>query len=317
MISIWAGMSVLMSGLVSVQPISTLGEPRESRLASLAPERPEGYFELAEEVADEVRSPEDLALARTLYVLAFELSRREGASSPLAASACLGLAHLERLRSDRRWLVALASTQDPRYATQDWNVEAGSASSTEVALRAATALGLARTGESRQAQDLLSKPGVMPLLQEYERAIGTTGLAGALSRLEKHLKSWPCPECQNRRILSRQTDAGLEHRLCGTCGGNPGPALSNDELVGQLAFEAVLLKGIQRSWAAQIAVDQGVPLRDPDPAELAPTYRVDPTKPYWRDGRWVEAARAGGGDASAPAPASSVPAVRDKQIEPK
>ena len=46
------------------------------------------------------------------------------------------------------------------------------------------------------------------------------------------------------------------------------------------------MNGIQRSWGATIVIDQGAPLRDPDPDQLASYYRVDAGKPYWRGGAW-------------------------------
>ncbi len=313
---------------VLAAPLASRPEPtRTDRLAALAPENPGAYFELAEEIADEARTPDDLALARTLYVLAFDLARskrpnptnaptsapasptaapRTGPSpealAQIAASACLGLAELERLPHERRWLRALAGLQDSRYAERDWNVPAAASQADETAYRAATALGLARSGDGRQAQELLDKPGVRAVLQEYERAIGDSGHAGAISRLEKYIRAWPCPECQNRRFVAKPGDRGggggggggnqpPEFRICFTCKGNPGPVLSNHELMAQLGFESALLAGVQRSWAAELAVRQSAPLRDPDPAELAPTYRVDPTKVYWREGRWVNASQ--------------------------
>jgi hypothetical protein len=36
-----------------------------------------------------------------------------------------------------------------------------------------------------------------------------------------------------------------------------------------------------------VIVDLGAPLRDPDLDEVAPTYGVDPARPYWREGKWV------------------------------
>jgi hypothetical protein len=289
-----------------IQPASPEASPPppvaaelQERLVALRPDEPTGYLELAEELADRAESPEELAQARTLYVLAFELARSPGAgiakAPAVAASACLGLAELERLPQERRWLRAIAGLQDPRYATQDWNVPAAASPADETAYRAASVLGLARSGDGRQAQELLDKPGVRAMLQEYERAIGDSGFSGAMSRLEKYLRAWPCPECQNRRFVNKPADragagpSGVEARVCFTCKANPGPPLENDELLAQLGFEALLLNGVQRSWAAQLAVDQAAPLRDPDPSELAPTYRVDPKKVYWRAGHWLDA----------------------------
>jgi hypothetical protein len=262
-----------------------------ARLATLSPDKPEEYFRLAEEVAETgaaAGDAEQLALARTLYVLTFELDRRTGHAGPLAASAAIGLAGIERLDRDRRWLAAVAGAIDPRYALQDWTIAAGGSISEEQAYDAATVLGLARSGDGKEARRRLDKPGISETLKRYERLIGTSGETGALSRLDKYMSAWPCPECGNERVVRRMGDRGPELRLCPTCHGNPGPELSEDELIGQLRFEAALLNGIQRSWAAQVIVDQYAPLRDPDPDELAATYRVDAQKAYWRNGGWTD-----------------------------
>lgn len=260
-----------------------------SRLTALRPENPEAYYLLAEEVADTAASPEEFKLASSLFALAFELDRQPGRTGRLAASAALGLAHIERLDRDRRWLVAVAGAIDPRYALPDWSVGVSGSISDDLAYTAATVLGQARAGEGRDARKLMDKPGVTDTLKKYERLIGSTGETGALSRLDKYTQGWPCPECGNARAVTKMGERGPELRICPTCRGNPGPVLSEEELIAQLRFEAVLLSGIQRSWAAQLIVDQGAPLRDPDPDELASAYGVDAARPYWRDGKWMGA----------------------------
>jgi hypothetical protein len=256
------------------------------RLSELKPENPLDYFLLAEEVAEIAIDPDRERLAKELYILAFELDRGGGRPGPLAASAAIGLAGVERLERDRRWLVALAGAIDRRYALPDWNVAAASSISEELAYNAATVLGMARAGEGRDARKWLDKPGVMQTLRRYERLIGSSGETGALSRLDKYIENWPCQECGNERTVRRVGDRGPELRLCPSCAGNPGPAMPHEEYIAQLRFESALLNGVQRSWGAQLIVDQSAPLRDPDPDELAATYRVDPGKPYWRGGRW-------------------------------
>lgn len=257
------------------------------RLAELRPAEPQGYFLLGEEVADAASAdPALLPTARTLFVLSLELDRRRGGSA-LASSACLALADLERKDSDRRWLRALASSLDRRYAATDWSVSAGRTAPDETAYKAASTLGLVRAGEGKMAEKLFNEAGVASMLTEFERMIGTTEATGALHRLSKAMQVWPCPECGNERILWGPGESGPQARLCPSCGGNPGPRMSEEEFIAQLRFEAMLLSGIQRSWAAQVVTDQGAPLRDPDPSELAPIYSVDPSRTLWRHGRWT------------------------------
>jgi len=271
------------------QPGAGVDAKLAARLADLRPENPEAYFLLAEEVADVAVDADEIKLASSLYALAFELDRQPGRAGELAASAVLGLAAIERLDRDKRWLISLAGAIDRRYGMPDWNVGVSASITDELAYDAATVLGQARAGEGRDARRLMDKPGVTETLRRYERLIGSTGETGALSRLDKYMQGWPCPECGNSRTVTKMSERGPELRLCGTCGGNPGPKLSEEEMIAQLRFEAVLLNGIQRSWSAQMVVDLGATLRDPDPEELGKSYGVEASRPYWRGGRWVGA----------------------------
>jgi hypothetical protein len=257
------------------------------RLEALRPDDPEAYFLLAEEVADTAADRDATELARTLYVLAFHLDLQRAPQGAIAASAAVGLAQIERLERDRRWLLAMAGTIDRRYAAPDWNVPASLSVSEETAYLAAAAIGLARSGDGRDAKRLLDDRGVRDLLRRYERAIGSSGETGALFRIEKYTEQWPCRECGNSRVVTKPTERGAELRLCSTCRGNPGPRLSEEEFIAQLRFESYLLSGIQRSWAAQEIVDQGAPLRDPDPADVADTFGIDVNRCWWRGGQWV------------------------------
>ena len=266
-----------------------LSADQQTILRNLTPEGPDGpasYVLLAEEIADTAVEAPQIDLAKSLYALGYELARAAGQNG-LAATACLGLAAIERLEQDRRWLLAVAAAVDPRYARPDWAVAASAAPTQETALRAAEAIGLARAGEGREAHRRLDEPAVRALIADYDRALGATGASGAAFKVDKAASEWPCPECANRRVVSRTGPGGGELRICPVCRGNPGPLLTHDEFMAQLRFEATLLQGIQRSWAAQLAVDLGAPLRDPDPDQLAAAYGVDVKRPYWRSGQWV------------------------------
>lgn len=268
-------------------PPAKLDEATMTALAALRSDNPEAYFLLGEEIADGAEDEGRLGLAKSLFALAFELERKRSAGSTLAAASAMALAKIERLDRDKRWLMAIAGSVDRRYALPDWNVGAAASISDETAYKAAVVLGMTRSGDGREARRVLDQPGVSEVLKRYERAIGSTGETGALSRLDKYMQQWPCPECGNARSVSKPGERGPEVRLCATCRGNPGPRIDSEEYIAQLRFEAALLNGIQRSWAAQVIVDQGAPLRDPDLDELAPTYSVDVAKAYWRNGAWV------------------------------
>lgn len=261
-----------------------------SRLERLRPQEPTAYFILAEEVGEAAHSIAQVDLARTLYVLAFELARSRGPGySQLAASACLGLAQLDPSDANRAWLESLAGASDPRYAQADWSRVAIGEVSDDTAFALATAMGYVRSGEGLRAAKILDNPAVMDLLNQYEAMLSTTSSSGGRLRLQRHIKAWPqCPECGNDRIVTRKNSSPPVKTLCYTCRGNPGPVLSAAELVVHLRTESRLLSGIHRSWGAQYIAGLDAPIHDPDPDELALAYGVDPAKVYWRDGVWHE-----------------------------
>ncbi len=265
------------------------------RLGALSPDKPMGYFLLGEEVAADATDNEARDLARRLYVLAYELDARSAAEKGrfrLGPSVCLGLASMASRDDERRWLRALAETLSEREPSLGGTTADGIGGfDPEAAFDLATAMGLARSGEGRRAEQLLDKPGVSELLDRIEAQPMPDGSLNNLRAFFKRaIRDWPiCPQCRNRRVVPAGSNRNGEMVLCDTCRGNPGPKLTEQELANQLRIEAVLLQGTQRSWAAQVLADAGAPLRDLDPSELAGTYRVDPAKPLWRDGQWTAA----------------------------
>lgn len=263
------------------------------RLAALKPENPRSYFELGEEVAGEATGADDRRLARHLYVLALEITRRDIVPDPaLPSSVCLALAAIAETDDEKRWLTALAEALAPEGTPDVRRIKTSTASRDPAAFDLATMLSYVRSGEGRRAATILNKPGVAQLLDKCDRIL-MPGVGGA-GMVRKHIDDWPiCAQCRNRRFI--KDGAGVH--LCPMCSGVPGPKMSADELVGHIRTEAILLSGQQRSWAGQVTSDYGSPLRELDPSEPAATYNVDPWKPLWRGGRWVA-------DPDAPKPAA-------------
>ena len=289
------------------------------RLTALAPANPRAYFELGEEVGSEAADATDRRLARQLHALAFELIRTPGRASqaveqragaekasgragghdrdnkPVLAQAvravqsgaALALAELAEAPGERRWLLAMAgSVGTVSVSTDDPAVDEPRSEQDPAALEAATVLDMSRNGDGRRASRLLEKPEVAAALARYARLLDPSGLNGGLDRVRRRIAEWPiCSECKNRRFVKGPEGV----RLCGTCGGRPGPRVSQEELIEDIRTESALLRGSQHSWAAQVIFDAGAPLRDPDLAEIAATYGVDAARPLWREGTWVSA----------------------------
>lgn len=264
----------------------------EAKLEALAPSNPLGYFLLAEEVAEVARKNDEVDLARRLYVLSIVLSENKpqvdrSAGFPVTASASVGLASLETVESRKQWLLALAGRIDERYAARRWDETDSGDTADEASLQLSEAIGLTLSGDGSLARTRFDDPRVSSLLEESRDGVnGPTSQASATGIL-REAEIWPCPECGNARIVADRSKGGSARRLCSTCRGNPGPVVDKQTFLDYLAFQSALLKGKQKSWSAELAVDGAAPLRDPDSSEIAPTMGVDPELVYYRSGRWV------------------------------
>ena len=281
------------------------------------------YLSLAEEVASETGSPEDRDLSRQLFAIAYDLERTTRARPEVMAGACLGLASLEASDEGSAWLYAVAGLVDPRATRSAGAGVTTIAVAPEVAITAANALGLARSGEGRRASRMYEDPAVRRVFERYGGLLGGSGGLSGLSRFERALRDWPDLECGGSRVITRRGEDGIETLICPTCRGNPGPPLSEAEFLNHLRFESRLLRGIHQSWGAQIAADGGAPLLDPDPDRvpelLAARYGVDTTKRLWRDGQWIEAApaaQAPDADADAQSGTPSADGAREAEEDP-
>lgn len=275
----------------------------KSRLEALRPSDPEGYFTLAEEVAD--AAPGDLAsrqIAARLYIIAMNLDLVRNPTRPaLAASACIALADLDPNAAESTWLLALAQRLDPRQSRPQWLTPPASAAPDSVQFRIATAIGMIRTGDGIQAKRILSDRAVEPSFRALDRLLRRTSTLSVRDLL-REASRWPCPECANQRVVRRPGVAPPEYRVCATCGGTPGPDLSTPQLIEHLRIESYLLDVGQRSWGAQTLVDGGVPIVDPEPDSVAKAFAVNPRQTLFRNGEWVAPA----GDAP-PSPRAPTP----------
>ncbi len=267
-----------------VQPVT---ERFAARLAALSPTEPEPYLLLAEEVLDASSGPADTRLAIELFGRAFEIARGRPGDRHIAAGACHGLAESTGVQRDRRWYDALASVVDPAGAPPGWLRKPPPTSVDAMPFRLAVLLGHVRAGEGVIARQVLAKPEVLQAFRAIEPLMRRGGVSGGVSWLEREAAAWPCRECANKGVVRRGSGPQPEYRACPACGGTPGPAMQASELMAQVRLESWLLQGAQRSWAAQLAADDGAPLADPDPAAVCTRAGIDATRMYWRHGRWV------------------------------
>ena len=260
------------------------------RLVALDPKEPMMYFELAEEVASELRHDRGEQLASALYVLAYDLSRESQGIPTLTRHVCLALAELEGPDSERRpWLLAIASLQETSESTQNRD----SVAQREARETIATALSYYTAEDYLKARIQFNRPQAV----RYINALRGNDRQLLDDIIETTEAEASCVVCQNRRtVRSRSTKSGgAPDELCTRCAGNPGPRLSEDEYRRTIRFEIDLFEVPSTSWSAQLDRDGAKPLREADPDQLAPLYDVDPRATTfvldengsWRNGTWA------------------------------
>ena len=264
----------------------------KARLEALRPSDPMAYFELGEEVAYEMPFLAGRDMARRLFVLAFELDRASDHPRGLGASVCLALAELSTDVNEQRWLRALAEALEGSLSDVRWSASFAVGGSDRGPLDLADAMGRARAGDVRQLRTMLSRFDVVTMLRDAGmKPDDARDFVGTLDREMDRLRAHP-PSREVRKTIDGELVVELEPMS----GGNPGPSLTRDEYLGQLRVEMLLLDGRPSTWAGQMLMGGGAPLRDIEPGELAPYFGVDPARSQfrtpagaeWRDGAWVE-----------------------------
>ncbi|MBL8760681.1 MAG: hypothetical protein JNL50_05195 [Phycisphaerae bacterium] len=263
---------------------AVLGEEILARLKAVEAGNPESLLRAGEDLAA-MGTPLSARVARRVLAGAIEVDRARGGGR-VAAGACLLLAELSTSDPDRRWFAALARAMEAGAPGRAWRRAGEEGYSAEAAYNAACVVGLVRAGDGLAARQLLNEPGVRQVLLDHERLLSTIGEPGGLAYLEREAGKWPCPECRNDRVVRTVVERQVQYKLCPACGGNPGPMLSDGAIILQLRLEARLLHGVQRSWAAQLAADHGLPLDDPDADELSKVLGFDSLAFVFRDGGW-------------------------------
>lgn len=272
------------SGGERVQPLAW-AEERDAmlveRLRALEPGDPMAYFELGEEVVSSFPGARGYGLARELFALAYALDAERGGPLDLAPSAALAIAEVSD-PSERRWLLTMARTLRRGEAAPTGRGEV----SREWA-RCAEVVTLHRAGAYQRMRPLLRRV-------DMERTLRDAGLPTEDAvRLVILIEDAASNDRDEGRTDPR-TRSDEVMRPNPTNGGNPGPALSSDDLALSLRAELLLVGGRPATWSADLALNNAAPARDLDPGELlsitgvsAERARFEAGAEGWRDGVWV------------------------------
>lgn len=246
----------LSSQLVGQEANVRLFEKWNDRLELLDPSRPLDYFELAEEIADGAQTVNERALARELFGLAGLLDRET-----FGWSAALAIADLESLPASRQRLLAAAELLADSDQV-DQSSKRARDTSREGRLAFCRALGALRRGDSARARRHLDKADAKVAMEEFIFI-----LPGGGQRFENDLQVY---------------SGGLR------------PDLSGQEIESHLVAESMALAPREASWSVMLRATQSASLLVIDLDRLDRLFGVDPTRPFWREGRWVDRRAASG-----------------------
>ncbi|MDZ4756345.1 MAG: hypothetical protein SGJ11_17860, partial [Phycisphaerae bacterium] len=225
-----------------------------TRLEALTPVQPDGYFELAEEVADAATTAEERELARTLFGLAGTLDTQR-----LGRSSALGQASLVTDERQQRTLRALAALLDASGVGMVTESRGDASTSLSAAMALSEAFSHLRRGQGPRALGIVKAPEVNALLEVYG----------------SHMPGGPERFREDCRVYK----------------GGVRPSLSPEQLVTMLRMEEAMLSapgaGSSRRWSSSLIETSGRPLLEIDTSALDIAFGVNPKRPYWRKGAWV------------------------------
>ncbi|MFO0828352.1 MAG: hypothetical protein U0572_09390 [Phycisphaerales bacterium] len=233
------------------------------RLARLDPAWPRVYFEMAEDVADAATNAQEKELARTLFGLAGVLDRET-----YARSSALALAALSEEPRRKRALLALAALLSAEASAPEADIGEPDPSTRRPSVAAAVALSEAfsfyRRGQGPRALGIVKAADVDALLSRYG-----AGSPGGADRFREDCRAYK---------------SGLR------------PEPPPDVHAAMLAIEEAVLASAattsgtvdrERGWSSVLIETGSRPLVEIDATHLEEAFGVDPARPYWRDGKWV------------------------------
>lgn len=225
------------------------------RLQKLSPNLPVGYFNLAEEVADEFDDSASDLLVAQLYSLAATLD-----PDHLASSAALGLASLQ----DR--------TPQGRSRALRWLAIAQRWSDNPLSIPSEFATGAERVGSAVRL-------GIVEALAQYRRGYGRR----AMDRLKK-------PQVRAYfESLMRGVPGGVEEfdRLAATHNNGKTPPLSPQTTDALLRLEHALLQPKSGLWSDAIALGDDNPTVDAPMGSAGEIFGADPARNRWSANGWT------------------------------
>lgn len=289
------GLSVVIAGTESSRSEQAAirrdqGDELFLRLDQLHPNQPESYFAVGERLGASARTESELFLANQVLGVGIGLAQRQG-DLELAASMCIALASFEDDTSLSSVWWDLALMLDPSRH-QAWVVFRDVRAQEDVQLRqqAARCLYSARFSDPKVASALWGEIKIRRVIKEASEKIGLDP-ARVSRRLDELISVASDDECRGRVFVVEKKDGQMERVVCPDHTRPIGTAFDEQSLSEFIRIEVELLSPVLSStadgaWELTEYLKLQLPANDPAFAQIQDHYRIELSKPYWRDGHW-------------------------------
>ena len=272
---------------IVVLALSVLGMSTQSTLdRSVRPDQPRVYLELGEQLAELAQSEQDRELARAVLGMGVVINRQRNDAST-AASCCVALAWAfsdNPIMQGRLWDLALLI--DPARYTQ-WAQYRPLTSTTNAMEDAAECLRLARNADVDGATNLYRRPEVRAIIEQTAQDLGYTRdeLNQTLNPMLGGISRDPC---RGNFFYTDVENGESIRRICTAHSAPLGTTQSTQTLVMLLRIEAACLDANQsiNDWGSASMLGSTTPMRPASVEWLIKELRIDPERPYLRDGVW-------------------------------
>jgi len=280
--------------LDSATVMATQPEPLIKRYAhqlkSLSPKNIEAYFTLAEEMLRSVNTESDIELIGQVLAIGAGLAANDE-NNELAASMCIALTSISTVPETYRTLWDITILLDPSRKSS-WLKHRDRRASELIAQREAAVRCIysARFSFHRQASSLWDDTIIRRTILDTAKAINLdpTEVRKSINTLLSHAEN---DSCRGRVFLTKREDGQTHKVICPDHSAPIGVGLSQETLAMFIQLELALLDDSatqqDTGWQINAYLNRLAPIQQPSIEYLFDQYRVDPKRPYWRQGRWT------------------------------
>lgn len=282
--------AVFATGFTSLNTQPTTQSHRQ-QLTKLNPDDLESYFIAGELLGAQAETDLERLLASQVLSIGIGLAQRQDDLS-LVASMCIALASLEpdAEMSSALWDFALMLDPDRRSA---WLIYRNTRRDEQAELSQESALCLyaARFHDHKVASALWERRDVRQAIGDAAQQAGVDQ-----SRFNRSIAAMieqaSDDDCRGRVFIAHRSDGKMQRVVCPDHIRPIGTAMRDQSLQQIIKVERVLLN-LEPSqpdgdgWEVNAYLELNDPAREPSFAMIRDQYRVDLSKPYWRNNRWV------------------------------